>query len=44
MNQIGFDAEMIKYIFKAIDNFDSLKLKYLSSLAYSKLINNDTAL
>ena len=44
MNDIGFDAAMCKQILNSISSLDQLKLKYLSSLAYVKLINSETAL
>ena len=44
MDQIGFDAEMSKFILKALENDDALRYKYLHSLAYTKLINKETAL
>ena len=42
MDQIGFEAEMCKYILESFENNASidLKFKYLSKLAYSKLIDN----
>ena len=44
MDDIGFDAAMCKQILNSVTHLDQLKLKYLSSLAYVKLINTNTAL
>ena len=45
MEQVAFDAEMCTYIVNSIaDASDPLKLKYLSSLAYIKFINRETAI
>jgi hypothetical protein len=44
MDQLAFDAEMSKYILNSIDDENPLKVKYLKSLAYTKLINKKTAL
>jgi hypothetical protein len=43
MQKISFDAEMSNYILSAIED-DTLKLKYLTSLAYTKFIDKKTAL
>lgn len=44
MEQIAFDAEMCKYILKAVEHDDDLTLQYLIKLAYTKLINTETAI
>ena len=44
MDRLAFDAEMSKYILNSIDDENPLKVKYLKSLAYTKLINKKTAL
>ena len=44
MEHIAFDAEMSKFILSAIEDDKPLKVKYLTSLAYTKFINKKTAL
>ena len=44
MEHIAFDAEMCKYILDSIAKDKQLSLKYLTQLAYTKLINRDTAI